>query len=49
MKKSGVRKSDSPSRRIDARIKELGYWRGAMLSRIRTLIKQACPEVVEEW
>jgi hypothetical protein len=40
---------DSPSRLIDARIKELGDWRGEMLSRIRTLIKQADPDVVEEW
>ena len=35
--------------RIDARIKELGDWRGEMLSRIRTLIKEAAPNVVEEW
>jgi hypothetical protein len=42
-------KSASPSKSIDARIKELGDWRGAMLSRLRTLIKQADPEVVEEW
>jgi hypothetical protein len=48
MKKSNPRKGDSP-RLIDARIKELGDWRGEMLSRIRTLIKQADPEVVEEW
>jgi hypothetical protein len=48
-KKSDQRKGDSPSRLIDARIKELGDWRGEMLSRIRTLIKQADPEVVEEW
>jgi hypothetical protein len=40
---------DSPSRLIDARIKELGDWRGETLARIRTLIKQADPEVVEEW
>jgi hypothetical protein len=39
----------SPSHRIDARIKELGDWRGDMLARVRTLIKQADPEVVEEW
>ena len=39
----------SPSRLIDARIKELGDWRGDLLSRIRALIKQADPEVVEEW
>jgi len=40
---------ESPSRLIDARIKELGDWRGNTLSRLRTLIKQADPEVVEEW
>ncbi|ORA80846.1 DUF1801 domain-containing protein [Mycobacterium malmoense] len=40
---------DSPSRLIDARIKELGDWRGEMLARIRKLIKQADPDVVEEW
>ena len=39
----------SPSRLIDARIKELGDWRGKTLSRVRALIKQADPEVVEEW
>jgi hypothetical protein len=42
-------KSKSPSRLIDARIEELGDWRGKMLSRVRSLIKQADPEVVEEW
>jgi len=40
---------DSPSRLIDARIKELRDWRGEMLARVRTLIKQADPDVVEEW
>lgn len=40
---------DSPSRLIDARIKELGDWRGEMLAHVRALIKQADPEVVEEW
>ncbi|MGH7662760.1 MAG: DUF1801 domain-containing protein [Gemmatimonadaceae bacterium] len=40
---------DSPSQLIDARIRELGDWRGETLSRVRTLIKQADPEVVEEW
>ena len=40
---------DSPSRSIDARIEELGDWRGETLARVRTLIKQADPEVVEEW
>ena len=39
----------SPSRMIDERIKALGDWRGKTLSRLRTLIKQADPEVVEEW
>ena len=49
MKKSASQKGPSPSRMIDERIKELGDWRGQMLSRLRTLIKQADPEVVEEW
>src|SRR5438045_724704 len=40
---------DSPAQLIDARIKELGDWRGETLARIRTLIKEADPEVVEEW
>jgi hypothetical protein len=49
-KKSGTKESgDSPSRLIDARIKELGDWRGETLARVRELIKQADPEVVEEW
>jgi hypothetical protein len=49
--KSGAKeaKSQSPSKSIDARIKELGDWRGSVLSRVRTLIRQADPEVVEEW
>ena len=42
-------KETSPSRLIDGRIKELGDWRGRMLSHLRTLIKQADPGVVEEW
>src|SRR5262250_1102208 len=42
-------KAKSPSRSIDARIKELGDWRGETLSRIRSLIKEADPGVVEEW
>ena len=42
-------KSESPSRLIDARIKELGDWRGKTLARVRALIKQAVPDVVEEW
>jgi len=49
MKKSDPGKSASPSRLIDARIKELGDWRGDLLARLRGLIKQADPEVVEEW
>ncbi len=40
---------ESPSRLIDARIKELGDWRGEMLARIRALIRQAVPAVTEEW
>ena len=49
-KKSAAKESgESPSRLIDARIKELGDWRGEMLARVRALIKQADPEVVEEW
>lgn len=42
-------KDESPSRLIDARIKELGDWRGKTLGRIRALIKRALPDVVEEW
>jgi hypothetical protein len=49
MEKSETSRAESPSQLIDARIEELGDWRGTMLSRIRTLIKQAVPEVVEEW
>jgi hypothetical protein len=49
MEKNSSLKSQSPSQLIDARIKELGDWRGKTLSRIRTLIKQADPDVVEEW
>src|ERR1700710_771955 len=48
-KKSPAAKVESPSRLIDARIKELGDWRGKTLARIRALIKKADPEVVEEW
>jgi hypothetical protein len=48
-KKEASAKTASPSRAIDARIKELGDWRGETLSRIRSLIKQADPGVVEEW
>jgi hypothetical protein len=49
MKKSGSQESKSPSQLIDARIKDLGDWRGKMLSRLRALVKEADPEVVEEW
>jgi hypothetical protein len=49
MKKSAETKRESPSRLIDARIKELVDWRGKTLSHLRALIKQADPEVVEEW
>jgi hypothetical protein len=54
MKKTGSRKSKSPaqpsaSKLIDARIEELADWRGEMLSRLRSLVKQADPDVVEEW
>jgi hypothetical protein len=49
MNKSGAQKSDSASHLIDERIKELGGWRGEMLSRLRTLVKEADPDVVEEW
>jgi hypothetical protein len=49
MKKSATTKGESPSRLIDARIKELDDWRGKTLSHVRALIKQTDPEVVEEW
>ena len=49
MKKSAATKDESPSQLIDARIKELDDWRGKTLSRVRALIKNADPEVVEEW
>ncbi len=49
MKKSESEDSRSPSQLIDARIEELGDWRGKMLSRLRTLVAEADPEVVEEW
>ncbi len=49
MSKSATTKAESPSRLIDARIKELNDWRGKTLSHVRALIKQAIPEVVEEW
>ncbi len=49
MKRSRSASSPSPSGLIDARIEELGDWRGRMLGRLRTLVRQADPEVVEEW
>jgi hypothetical protein len=49
MKKSDARHGQSASRLISKRIAELGDWRGKTLSRMRTLIKQADPDVVEEW
>ena len=49
MKKSGAQGDPAASRRIDARIAELGDWRGAVLGRMRALIKHADPDVVEEW
>jgi hypothetical protein len=48
-KKSATTNGESPSRLIDAKIKELDDWRGKTLSHVRALIKQAEPEVVEEW
>src|ERR1700728_319726 len=48
-KKSATTNGESPSRLIDARIKELDDWRGKTLSHVRALIKEADPEVVEEW
>ena len=44
-----MKKGESPSELIDGRIKELGDWRGEMLGRLRGLIKEAAPDVVEEW
>jgi hypothetical protein len=50
MSKTGAKEGkDSSSRLIDGRIKELGDWRGATLARVRSLIKEACPDVVEAW
>jgi len=49
MTNSSAENGESPSRLIDAKIEELGDWRGQTLSRVRGLIKQADPEVVEEW
>ncbi|MGO4569012.1 DUF1801 domain-containing protein [Rhizobium sp. 2YAF20] len=49
MKKSAATTDESPSELIDARIRELGDWRGKTLAHVRALIKQAEPDVVEEW
>ena len=49
VKESAPQNPESASEQIDARIRELGDWRGEMLSRLRALVKQADPEVVEEW
>ena len=49
MKKRGSEKSRSASQLIDERIRELSDWRGKLLSRLRTLVKEADPDVVEEW
>ena len=49
MPKTDAQKEPSPSRLIDARIRELGDWRGKTLAHVRALIKQADPDVVEEW
>jgi hypothetical protein len=49
MENSGLPQSRSPSQLIDAKIEELGDWRGRMLSRLRILVKEADPEIVEEW
>jgi hypothetical protein len=48
-KKSEPTSSKTPSQLIDGRIEELGDWRGETLSRLRSLVKQADPDVVEEW
>ena len=49
MKTSPSKRAESPSALIDARIEELNDWRGEMLSRLRALIKEAAPDVIEEW
>jgi hypothetical protein len=49
MKTSGSQEGESPAQLIDTRIKELGDWRGEMLGRLRALVKEADPGVVEEW
>jgi hypothetical protein len=49
MAKGASQESKSPSQLIDGRIEELGDWRGQMLSRLRALVKEVDPDVVEEW
>src|SRR5579862_3100449 len=49
MKKAAARREKSPSQLIDARIEELGDWRGKILARLRALVKQADPAVIKEW
>jgi hypothetical protein len=49
MAKSSTKKVESPSQLINARIQELGDWRGETIAKVRRLIKEADPEVVEEW
>jgi len=49
IREGGANKDESPSQLIDARIKKLGDWRGETLAKVRRLIKEADPEVVEEW
>jgi len=49
MEKQSTEEAKSPSQLIDERIEELGDWRGQMLSKVRNLIRQVDPEVVEEW
>jgi hypothetical protein len=49
MKKTGSHTTKSASQQIDERIKELGDWRGKLLRRLRALVKEADPDVVEEW
>jgi len=49
MNESATTKGEAPSELIDARIRDLGDWRGETLARVRALIRQADPDVVEEW
>ncbi|HEV2309178.1 MAG TPA: DUF1801 domain-containing protein [Acidimicrobiia bacterium] len=49
MPQTSPKRAESPARLIDKRIKELGDWRGEMLAKLRGLVKQADPDVVEEW